>query len=86
MTGIREQVLHEIASVIRQAQDAGLGDGMSVARTRFPGTPEMVLAEAWTMAELGRTEEWWVAVERTIDGEVIRNSIAMLGGANVSGQ
>lgn len=75
--------MHEIALVIRQAQDAGQGNGMAVARTRFPDTPEMVLAEAWMQAEMARTEEWWSAVERTIDGEVIRTSIARLGGTNV---
>jgi hypothetical protein len=82
MSTIREEVMHEIATVIRRAQDAGQGDGIAVARSRFPGTPDMVLYEAWTNVDLARTEEWWTAVERTIDGDVIRKSIAVVGGRN----
>ena len=82
MSTTREEVMHEIATVIRQAQDAGQGDGIAVARSRFTGTPDMVLYEAWTNVDLARTEEWWTAVERTIDGDVIRRSIAIVGGRN----
>lgn len=80
MSTTREQVMHEIATVIRQAQDSGQGDGIAVARSRFPGTPDMILYEAWTNVDLARSEEWWAAVERTIDGEVIRQSIVRLEG------
>lgn len=80
MSTTREEVMHEIATVIRQAQDAGKGDGIAVARCRFPGTPDMVLYEAWTNVDMARTEEWWTALERTIDGEVIRRSISSVGG------
>lgn len=82
MSSTREQVMHEIATVIRQAQDAGMGDGVAVARTTFPGTPDTVLYEAWMNVDMARTDEWWTAVERTIDGEVIRNSIAKIGAAS----
>ena len=86
MSTTREQVLHEIAMVIRKAQDAGQGDGIAIARSRFPGTPLMVLIEAETRVDMERTEEWWAAVERTIDGEVIRKSIATLGGRSDSSE
>ncbi len=82
MSTTREQVMHKLEMVIRQAQEAGQGDGVAAARDSFPGTSDMVLYEAWVGVEMERTEEWWTAVERTIDGEIIRKSISTVGGRN----
>jgi len=86
MTTIRDQVLHEIATVISAAQNAGKGDGLAVARSTFPGTPDNVLYEAWAKVDGDMTAAWWDAVERTIDGDVIARAVEIAGGANAPGK
>lgn len=76
----RAQVKAEIIRTIAEAQAAGLGDGVDAARRAFPGVPEMILWECWTDLDLQEQEAWWQRVERTIDGEVIRNAVAVAGG------
>ena len=71
----RQQVRAEIIRVIAEAQASGR-DGIAVAKATFPGLPETVLWECWTDVEHAQTEAWWQAVERTIDGELIRNAVA----------
>jgi hypothetical protein len=73
---IRKQVLERIIEVLRDAEDQG---GISAAAAAFPGTPETVLWEAWCELDYRRTQAWWQAVEKTIDGELVRRAIAEAG-------
>lgn len=72
----RKQVMAEIIRTMAEAQDTGLGDGIEAARRAFPSVPDVVLYECWTDLDAQRTEAWWQTIERTIDGEVIRNALA----------
>lgn len=71
----RKQVEAAIIQVIADAEAQGV-DGVTAANRAFPGTPDTVLWGCWSEWESQRTEAWWQSVERTIDGEVIRNAIA----------
>lgn len=75
-TDTRTQVKAEIIRVIAEAQAAGLGDGVAAASRTFPGIPEGILWECWAELDMDQKEAWWQRVERTIDGEVIRNAVA----------
>lgn len=81
MSSIREQVMAEIEDVIRAAEAKGK-DGMVAAFKAFPDTPDMVIILAQANVETQREKDWWQQVERTIDGEVIRKSIQIVGGQN----
>lgn len=72
----RREVKAEIIRTIAEAQAAGLGDGVATARRAFPGIPEAILWECWAELDMEQQEAWWQAVERTIDGEVIREAAA----------
>ncbi|MGH1592383.1 hypothetical protein ACRBEV_33230 (plasmid) [Methylobacterium phyllosphaerae] len=72
----RRQVRAEIIRTLAEAQAAGLGDGVAAARQAFPGIPEAILWECWSELDQEHQEAWWQRVERTIDGEVIRNAVA----------
>ena len=74
MNDVRAQVQEQIIDVIRGAEDQGL-DGIRAAQRAFPDTPEMVIILASAELESRRTEAWWQQVERTIDGEIIRNAL-----------
>lgn len=76
---IREQVLDQIAAVVFNGDRQGL-DSYAMAVKTFPGTPGSVIAEAAAIAWGREEEEWWATVEKTIDGEVIKNAIALAGG------
>ncbi|MFD6316889.1 hypothetical protein [Methylorubrum thiocyanatum] len=77
---LRDQVRAEILTVMAAAQEEGR-DPCRAARQAFPGVPDGVV---WELSAdlLGLEEEaWWQQVERTIDGEVIRNAVAKAGQA-----
>lgn len=76
MSTTRQQVKASIIACIADAQAWGLGDGVHAARLAFPGTPESVLWECWAELDGDQVEAWWQSVERTIDGEIIRNAVA----------
>ena len=65
-----------IIRTIAEAQARGDGDGVAAAKRAFPGVPDPVLWECLAELDSQQTEAWWHAVERTIDGEVIRNALA----------
>ena len=75
---IRAQVLEQIIEVMLEANKAGR-DEQASAQECFPGTPENVLWEAYGQLLSRLEEDWWRAVERTIDGEIIRNALAKNG-------
>lgn len=75
---IRAQVMERIIEVIGEAQDQGR-DGVAAAKAAFPGTPTIVLWEAWTALEMREVESWWQGVEKTIDGEIIERALADQG-------
>ena len=72
---IRKEVMAEIVVVYRAARDRG-DDGWKAVEAAIPGIPSDVVAEAWLQVEDEATETWWSGVERTIDGEIIRNALA----------
>lgn len=71
---IREQVVAQVIEVIKQARDNGEDDMKAVSRT-FPGLPEQVYWQAWSDLEDAELNAWWDTVEKTIDGEIIKNAI-----------
>ena len=71
---IRKEVMAEIISLMAAATERG-EDGWKVVEQSFPGIPSDVVAEAWVHVTNAETEAWWQSVERTIDGEVIRNAL-----------
>ncbi len=82
---IREQVMAQIIDVMKAAQDQGR-DKFRAAEVAFPGTPNGVLCEALATLGLQEDEEWWRQVERTIDGEIIRQALLSVGdGGNADG-
>lgn len=78
MTTTRQQVFALIVETMAQAMNDGQ-DPWDVASAAFPGTPRMVLGEAYGEASCVEVEKWWQQVERTIDGEVIRNALQSEG-------
>lgn len=64
----------EIISFMASARERG-EDGLKVGRIAYPSVPEAILAEAWWEAEEAAVEKWWQSVEKTIDGEIIRNAL-----------
>jgi hypothetical protein len=74
-SNIREQVMDEIMTTIRTAEDAGQ-DGCAEARRVYPAVPAGIISEAYARVDLARDEAWWVGVERTIEGEIIQRAIA----------
>lgn len=75
MSATRDQVMARLVDYMAQAKAEGR-DGYASARETFGNVPEIVLAEAWTYAEMEDTENWWRNIERTIDGEIIGRAIA----------
>ncbi len=76
---IREQVLAQVIDVIKQARANGEPEMAVVART-FPGMPDAIYWEAFCDLDNAEIDAWWEAVEKTIDGEIIRNAVAHVGG------
>lgn len=74
-TDIRKQVEAEIIRTMAEAEKAGRCP-MDAAKATFPGTPGMVLGGCYAEMQMAEEEAWWQRVERTIDGEVIRNAVA----------
>jgi hypothetical protein len=74
----RKEVMAEIISTMKAAKDRGQ-DEWSAAKRAFPGIPTFVLAEALAEFDASEAEAWWETVERTIDGEIIRNALAKAG-------
>lgn len=74
MIGAREQVMAQLVQLCRDANAAGR-DGMSEIERCFPGTPIEVATEAWLTANGEDVEAWWQAIEKTIDGAVIKQAL-----------
>jgi hypothetical protein len=74
MSTTRQQVMALIVATMVQAMKDGR-DPWKVAAAAFPGTPRMVLGEAYGEASCAEVENWWDQIERTIDGEVIRSAL-----------
>ena len=71
---IREQVIAHIVDVMMEGDDLGR-DAMAYAEEKFPGTPMLVMADAWARFDGQKEAAWWDSVERTIDGEIIRRAL-----------
>lgn len=71
----KDAVIAEIANVAYQAIKKGNNPRKVVDRT-FPDVPLMVKVEAMTLAEMQSDDDWWEQVEKTIDGEIVRNAIS----------
>lgn len=78
----KEAVIREIARVIRDSRRAGMKDYQATqeAERVFPGTPYMVIVEAVCLVDMQDESDWWEQVESTIDAEVVRNSLRLVGG------
>ncbi|MEE7456458.1 hypothetical protein MPAR168_15335 [Methylorubrum populi] len=70
----RRQVRAEILRVMAEARANG-ADDIRAAQRALPGVPTMVLYELGAELDAAEVDAWWERVERTIDGEVIRNAI-----------
>ena len=71
---LRKEVMAEIIAVMVAAKANNLDEWKVVAAT-FPGVPGSVIAEAWWEIENLETEAWWDTMDRTIEGEIIRNAL-----------
>lgn len=78
-TDIRAQVKAAIIGTMAEAEKAGRCP-LATAEAAYPGTPGMVLGECFAEMQMDQEEAWWQRIERTIDGEVIRNAVAVAGG------
>ena len=74
-TDIRTQVKAAIIATMADAETAGLCP-LTAARDAYPGTPGMVFGECFANLQASQEEAWWQRIERTIDGEIIRNAVA----------
>lgn len=79
MSTVREQVLAEMVAIGRQAAARG-HDAYAAIEATFPGAPTQVVVEAWLKTEDEAVEAWWQGVEKTIDGEAIRNAVTTVSG------
>lgn len=74
-TNIREQVKAAIISTMADAEKAGRCP-LAAAEAAYPGTPGMVLGGCFAEMQMSQEDAWWETVERTIDGDLIRNAVA----------
>lgn len=77
-TNIRKQVEAAIIATMAEAEKAGRCP-LATAEATYPGTPAMVLGGCYAELQMAQEDAWWEAVERTIDGELIRNAVAVAG-------
>lgn len=78
-TDIRAQVKAAIIGTMAEADQEGRCP-LAAAEAAYPGTPAMVLGECFAEMQMDQEDAWWERVERTIDGEIIRNAVAVAGG------
>lgn len=74
MANVREEVMAYLTDIARN----GLADGedsLSAITSRHPDVPLEVAVIASLRADEEATEKWWSSVERTIDGEIIKNAL-----------
>jgi hypothetical protein len=74
-TDIREQVKAAIITTMVEAEKAGRCP-LAAAEAAYPGTPGMVLGSCYAEMQMDQEDAWWATVERTINGELIRNAVA----------
>ena len=72
---IKEQVLAQVIEVIKQARANGEPE-MEVIKRTFPGMPEDIYWQAFCALDSAEVDAWWESVEKTIDGEIIKNAIS----------
>lgn len=72
-------VLQAMKEVGRNAQAAGMDALKTIERT-FPGAPVEVHVEAWLAVVDEATQAWWEQVENTIDAEVVKDALRLVGG------
>lgn len=70
----KDAVINEIAKVAYQAMKSGK-DAHAAVSQKFPDVPDMVRIDGVVRAEMQSDDEWWEQVEKTIDGEIVRNAI-----------
>jgi len=75
MSDVRKQIMAEIIAFMRDASAKG-EDPWKSAERNFPGIPSEIVADAWLTLNDEETEKWWQSVEKTIDGEIIKNALA----------
>lgn len=77
----QEIVATMITDIRKKASETGSENYIALADSMFPDVPESLRIEAWMALDDEDEEAWWQTVERTIDGEVIRNAIQQKGSA-----
>ena len=71
---IRKEIQAEIVLSMKAAKARG-EDPWEYAKRAFPGIPIGVLTLADLELDGEEEEAWWRSMERTIDGEIIRNAL-----------
>ena len=71
---LRREVMAQIIGFMERAKEAG-HDPFAAARQSFPDVPISIVSEAWAEFDDQETERWWESLERTIDGEIIKNAL-----------
>lgn len=77
---LRRQVIGQICAVMDEAEALGY-DPVKYAGLKLPMIPEGVLWEAWVQFDNAKEERWWASLEKTIEGEIVRNALSGKGRA-----
>ncbi|MGU3326104.1 hypothetical protein ACLBXB_04125 [Methylobacterium mesophilicum] len=75
---VRDQVKAAIISTMAEAE-RDRRCPLAAAEAAFPGVPMVVLGACYGEMLADEEDAWWQQIERTIDGEVIRNAVAIAG-------
>lgn len=74
MNNVRKEIMATLIKDYRECQEAG-GDGWKYLESMYPGIPIDVVAEVALINEGHDTEEWWKAIETTIDSDVVKSAL-----------
>lgn len=78
-TETKAAVLNSLANIGKGAKREGKDAWAAIAKA-VPGTPSVVIAEAYLAVENEEEAAWWDQVEKTIDGEVVRAALGIQSG------
>lgn len=75
MNDTRKQVMTALIEEAMEIQARGQ-DSFDYLTKKYPDMPIEIATQAWLAATDVEVEKWWLSVEKTIDGEVIKNALA----------
>jgi len=78
MSRARKEVEAALLAEASQIRKAGADHWKEMER-RHPNIPLGVIAEICAGADMAADEEWWESIEKTIDGEIVKNALTKHG-------